>query len=80
MKVAFRVGWSRAAERTVRVLLNAFARVPPMIVDWDREAGPYFGDELMTVEFRERSADVLLEKAGPRDDATLRDIARVTLS
>jgi PhoD-like phosphatase len=80
MKTAFRVSWSRAAERTVRVLLNAFARVPPMIVDWDREAGPYFGDELMTVEFRERSADVLLEKAGPRDDATLRDIARVTLS
>jgi PhoD-like phosphatase len=80
MKVAFRVSWSRVAERTVRVLLGALAQVPPMIVEWDREAGPYFGNELMTLEFHGRSADVLLEKAGPRDDPTLRDIATLSLA
>ncbi len=80
MKIAFRVSWSRAAEHTVRVLLGALARVPPMILEWDRTAGPFFGNELMTLEFRGRSADVLLEKAGPRDDPTLRDIATLSLT
>ena len=61
MKVAFRVAWSRAAERTTRFLLDRVARLPHQPLDWDRVAGPYYGNEIatLTLDGRKLTARIL---------------------
>jgi hypothetical protein len=68
MKVAFRVSWSRAAERVMRVLLNRVGRVPPQPISWSRLAGPCYGNEIATLVLDGRSARLTIEQAG-RDRA-----------
>jgi hypothetical protein len=81
MKVAFRLSWSRPAERLTRLLLGVVAKVPPLSLSWTREAGPFFGDEIMTARFEGRRASVVLEQAGrAHDQPRLRHIARIALS
>ena len=63
MKVAFRVSWSRVAERVTRFLLDRVSRVPPLELDWTRMCGPLFGDQIATLSLDGRRADLLLEKA-----------------
>jgi hypothetical protein len=65
MRLAFRAGWSRAAERGTRRVLGVIAKVPPPSVEWIRTAGPYFGNDVMTLRLDGRRADLLLEQAGP---------------
>ncbi len=72
MRLAFRAGWSRAAERGTRGLLGVVAKVPPPIVEWTRTAGPYFGNDVMTLRLDGRRADLLLEQAGPVPRGTIR--------
>ena len=62
MKLAFRLAWSPVAERTVRRLLALITPVPSSTVRWQREAGPFFGNELMTFVAEDRSAVVELAK------------------
>ncbi|MGI8697036.1 MAG: alkaline phosphatase D family protein [Mycobacteriales bacterium] len=64
MQVGFRLFWSRLAERGTRGLLGLLTPVPPMALSWDREDGPYFGNELMTLLIDGRHADVRLAKSG----------------
>ncbi|MEP6598086.1 MAG: alkaline phosphatase D family protein [Actinomycetota bacterium] len=81
MKLAFRVSWSRAAERVTRALLGLVAKVPPMTIAWTREAGPYFGNELVTLVLRGRRAELTVQKSSPSDKpASLHEVARMTLS
>jgi hypothetical protein len=81
MKVAFRLSWSRFAERATRSVLGIVASVPELSLRWTREAGPYFGDEIMTAVFAGRVASVRLEQAGPSSDRpTLTEVARMSLS
>jgi phosphodiesterase/alkaline phosphatase D-like protein len=80
MRLTFQAAWSRIAERSTRAILGVLAKVPPMIMEWSREAGPYFGDELMTMTIQGRNAELLLEKAGPVSDPQLTEIARLTLA
>ena len=81
MRLAFRAAWSRFAERSTRALLGAIAKVPPPIVEWTRLAGPYFGNDLMTLRLDGRRAEVLLEQAGPAGDRPrLTEVTRLTLS
>jgi phosphodiesterase/alkaline phosphatase D-like protein len=80
MRLTFRAAWSRVAERSTRAVLGVVAKVPPMIMEWSRKAGPYFGDELMTMTIQGRSAELVLEKAGPVSDPRLTEIARLTLA
>ncbi|MFN2517788.1 MAG: alkaline phosphatase D family protein [Jatrophihabitantaceae bacterium] len=81
MKVAFRVSWSRAAERATKALLGLAAKLPPMSIEWTRLAGPYFGNEVATLVLDGRRAELVLEKAGPSGQApALTEVARVTLS
>jgi len=63
MQVAFRMSWSRAAERTTRFLLGAVAKVPSMGIGWSRLSGPYFGDQIATLTLEGRSARLVFEKA-----------------
>jgi len=80
MRLTFQAAWSRVAERSTRAILGVLAKVPPMIMEWSREEGPYFGDELMTMTIQGRSAELLLAKAGPVSDPRLSEITRVTLA
>jgi phosphodiesterase/alkaline phosphatase D-like protein len=63
MKVAFRVAWSRAAERVTRFLLDRVSKVPPQQLSWSRVAGPYYGNEIATLTLDGRSARVVVEQA-----------------
>jgi hypothetical protein len=81
MRLAFRAAWTRAAERTTRVLLGTVGKVPKPIVEWTRLAGPYFGNDLMTLTLSGRHADLLLEQAGPAGDRPqLTELTRLTLA
>ncbi len=80
MKIAFRVAWSRAAERTTRALLGAVAKVPPMTVEWTRVSGPDFGDEIAEFVCDGRRAESVLRQAARADDPReLVEVGRVVL-
>ena len=68
MKVAFRVFWSRIAERFVRVLLRPVAPVPrsPSVV---RVTGPYFGNEIAEFVADGRRAVTTLQRSSSRSRA-----------
>jgi hypothetical protein len=64
IRLGFRFGWSAAA----RALGRRFARHgrcerPP--VNWRKTGGPWFGNQLMTLTLRDRSARLRLEQAQP---------------
>jgi phosphodiesterase/alkaline phosphatase D-like protein len=62
IRVGFRFGWSAVA----RALGRRFARhgrCPRPPVDWRRTGGPWFGNQLMTLTLRGRSARLRLEQA-----------------
>jgi hypothetical protein len=81
MKIAFRISWSRLAERTTRRLLGLVATVPPVSVQWTRLSGPYFGNELAELTFTGRRADAMLRRSAPRSDtAELIDVDRRQLA
>lgn len=81
MKAAFRLSWSDAAERLTRVLLGLVARVPDAGIYWQREAGPYFGNELMTFTAAGRLATVELSKTrGGEQQPALHVVQRIALS
>jgi phosphodiesterase/alkaline phosphatase D-like protein len=81
MKVAFRLAWSTLAERTTRSLLSVLSRVPRTQLRWTREAGPYFGNELMTFTAAGRIALVeLAQTRAGETDSTLHVVQRIALS
>jgi hypothetical protein len=81
MKAAFRISWSRAAERATRGLLGSMAKLAPMTIDWIRLAGPYFGDEVATIVFDGRRAESVLNRSAPSDGpAELTEVARIDLT
>jgi len=81
MKLAFRISWSRLAERMTRLVLGLVGRVPTMSIEWSKTAGPYFGDEIVTLVFDGRRADLLLERSGKSSaQPDLREVARLSLS
>ncbi len=65
MRVAFRLAWSRAAERGMRFLLDRVAKVPRQPLTWTRVAGPSYGNEIATLVLAGRSARMHLERAAP---------------
>ena len=77
IRFGFRFGWSRAA----RVLGRRFARhgrCAPPPVTWRRTGGPWFGNQLMTLTLKGRSARLRLEQAGA--DGGLSTVEESTLS
>jgi hypothetical protein len=82
MKVAFRVSWSRAAERATRFLLDRVSHLPPQPLSWSKLAGPCYGNEIATLRLDGRAARLVIEKAG-RDadgDPTLAPVVELQLS
>jgi len=77
IRIGFRFGWSAAA----RALGRRFARHgrcerPP--VDWRRKGGPWFGNQLMTLTLKGRSARLRLEQAQP--NRVLKTVEESTLT
>ncbi|MVO84108.1 alkaline phosphatase family protein [Streptomyces sp. p1417] len=67
----FRFGWSRVG----RALGRRFARhgrLPRAAVDWRRTGGPWFGNHLMTLTMRGRSARLRLDRARAGKDGAER--------
>ncbi|MFE9673081.1 alkaline phosphatase D family protein [Streptomyces sp. NPDC006259] len=68
MRVGFRFGWSAPA-RALGRRFRRHGRSPRPPVDWRRTGGPWFGNQLMTLTLRGRSARLRLEQA--REDGGL---------
>jgi hypothetical protein len=62
MRVVFRAGWSRTAER-IMVSLADWVGVPPLPIRWHHPTGPHFGNELALLVFDGRSARIVLERS-----------------
>lgn len=55
IRVGFRIGWSRWARR-LTAGLSRLARVRPSELDWAKQAGPYFGNQLGELVLHDRDA------------------------
>ncbi|MER7971247.1 alkaline phosphatase D family protein [Streptomyces sp. NPDC096080] len=77
VKAGFRFGWSRVARALGRRLAR-HGRCPRPGVSWRRTGGPWFGNQLMTLTVRGRSARLRLERA--RDDGTLTTVEESALT
>ncbi|MEV6393686.1 alkaline phosphatase D family protein [Streptomyces sp. NPDC051907] len=62
IRLGFRFGWSRAGRRLGRVFAR-HARAPRPPVSWRKSGGPWFGNHLMTLTLRGRSASLRLDQA-----------------
>ena len=62
MRFGFRFGWSRLGRRLGH-LLARHGRTGRPSVHWDRTGGPWFGNQLMTLDLRGRAAHLRLEQA-----------------
>ena len=81
MAAAFRIAWSRAAERATRSFLRLVTPVPRSSIEWSRTSGPYFGNEVATLVLDGRRAESVLEKSAPADaPEELIEVASVVLS
>ncbi|MFF9148263.1 alkaline phosphatase D family protein [Streptomyces sp. NPDC014861] len=81
MRAGFRLGWSRPAKLFGHLLARHGRLVRPT-VRWERTGGPWFGNQLMTLTLRGRTARLRLEKASaganPERRGTDRSGARLT--
>ncbi|MGV9450995.1 alkaline phosphatase D family protein [Streptomyces sp. NPDC003635] len=81
IRLGFRFGWSALA-RALGRRIAGHGGVPRSRVDWRRTGGPWFGNQLMTLVLRGRSATLRLDQARPvkGGGARLRTIAESELS
>ncbi|GHJ37220.1 alkaline phosphatase D family protein [Streptomyces sp. TS71-3] len=77
MRFGFRFGWSAPA-RLLGRLLTRHGRSPRPPVKWRKRGGPWFGNQLMTLTLRGRSARLRLEQA--EADGTLRTVHQSALT
>ncbi|GAA4292390.1 alkaline phosphatase D family protein [Streptomyces venetus] len=68
MRMAFRIGWT-AVSRGLGRCLARHGRLAPPPVTWRKTDGPWFGNQLMTLTLRGRSARLRLERARAREGA-----------
>jgi hypothetical protein len=76
MRPLMRLGWSRAAARSMRGLARSAGLRPPSL-RWRRLAGPYFGNAVGTLRLDGPRAQVTIE--GTTKDGHLRTVAAVGL-
>ncbi|MEH0511691.1 alkaline phosphatase D family protein [Streptomyces sp. B21-106] len=62
IRVGFRFGWSAVA-RALGRRLRRHGRCPQLPVSWRKKGGPWFGNQLMSLTLRGRSARLRLEQA-----------------
>ena len=81
VRVGFRMGWSRWA-RTLTGVLGRLARVPVTGLQWEKEAGPFFGNQIAELVLDGRAARFVLWRAEDDDigGERLRQVADTRLS
>ncbi|WP_432180848.1 alkaline phosphatase D family protein [Streptomyces sp. NBC_00063] len=81
IKVGFRFGWSRFGRALGRRLAR-HGRLAAPPVSWRRTGGPWFGNQLMTLTLRGRTARLRLQqaRAEPGGRSRLREAADAVLS
>ncbi|MGW2559783.1 alkaline phosphatase D family protein [Streptomyces sp. NPDC001514] len=62
VRLGFRFGWSRAGRRLGHALAR-HGRAGRPVIGWRRTGGPWFGNQLMTLVLRGRSATLRLDQA-----------------
>lgn len=62
IKVGFHFGWSRVGRALGRRFVR-HGRSAPAAINWRKTGGPWFGNQLMTLTLRGRSAHVRLDQA-----------------
>lgn len=67
IRLGFRFGWSAPA-RALGRLIARHGRCAPLAVRWRRTGGPWFGNQIMTLTLRGRTARLRLEQARARRD------------
>ncbi|MFJ2729095.1 alkaline phosphatase D family protein [Streptomyces collinus] len=77
MRIGFRFGWSAPARLFGR-LLARHGRCPRPPITWRKQGGPWFGNQLMTLTLRDRSAHLRLEST--TSDATLQTVHEAVLT
>ncbi|MFF3327408.1 alkaline phosphatase D family protein [Streptomyces sp. NPDC002889] len=71
IRLGFRFGWSRAGRRLGR-LLARHGRAPAPLISWRKTGGPWFGNQLMTLTLRGRSASLRLQQAQEQANGDVR--------
>ncbi|WP_121746749.1 alkaline phosphatase D family protein [Streptomyces sp. E2N166] len=81
IRLGFRFGWSAPARALGRRIAR-HGRCGPPAVGWRKTGGPWFGNQLMTLTLRGRSARLRLEQARAEGDGTtaLRTVAERELA
>jgi hypothetical protein len=59
IRVGFKIGWSRAAKRFTNALAR-LAEAEPNRLEWNKLAGPFFGNQIGELVLKDRSARFLL--------------------
>ena len=81
IRVGFRIGWSRWARKLMSAVARA-ARVPHSGLEWEKLAGPYFGNEIGELVLDGRQARFLLyaTERDARGHERLRQVTDMELS
>ena len=79
MKLAFRLSWSVPAERAVRFVLGRFATMPPMKISWGKVSGPYFGNQIATLQLTGRAGRLAIESATGAERSHFTTVAEIVL-
>jgi phosphodiesterase/alkaline phosphatase D-like protein len=69
MRPLFRLGWWRPFSALMRWLMLRSPHIEPMPVEWEKIAGPYFGNAVATLRTAGRVAELVVERADGDDDA-----------
>jgi hypothetical protein len=78
IRVGFRIGWSERARR-LTARLARFVRAEPTQLQWEKQAGPYFGNQIGELVLEGRSARFLLS-VSEQGATRLRHVLDVPLS
>jgi hypothetical protein len=78
IRVGFKIGWSRAARRLTERLAR-LVKAEPTELEWEKQAGPYFGNQIGELVLEGREARFLLSVAEIGDDS-LRQVLDSPLS
>jgi hypothetical protein len=78
IRVGFKIGWSRAARRWTERLAR-LARAEPTELAWEKQAGPYFGNQIGELVLDGREARFLLS-VSEIGDTSLRQVLDAPLS
>lgn len=80
MRPIFRIAWWRPLAAVIRWWMFRSPQIEPMPVEWDKVAGPYFGNAVATLRTTGRRAEMVVECADGGADPTLSPVATVPLT